>query len=219
MTPIRMAIIDYGLGNLFSIKHACEYAGMEAVISASPDEISASDGVILPGVGAFADAMDSLLSLKLDSLVKELAEKKKPLVGVCLGMQLLFCESNEFGAHSGLDLIKGQVRRFEHPNNNGTALKVPQIGWNRLIRKNSWDDSPLARLDDQEFMYFVHSYCCYPDDPAVVLSETDYGGEIFCSSLISGNIFGCQFHPERSARAGLKIYENIKNWIERGINH
>jgi glutamine amidotransferase len=218
MTHIRMAIIDYGLGNLFSIKHACEYAGMEAVISASADEIAGADGVILPGVGAFGDAITSLSALKLDTLIKELAGKNKPLIGVCLGMQLLFTESSEFGAYGGLDLIKGHVRRFENPQEDGRALKIPQIGWNRILQKNKWDGTPLAGLTENEFMYFVHSYCCYPDEPSVVLAETDYVNQVFCSSLIQGNIFGCQFHPERSARPGLKIYENIKKWIERGIN-
>jgi glutamine amidotransferase len=217
MTKLHMAVIDYGLGNLFSIKHACENVGMEAVITADPGEIKKSDGVILPGVGAFGDAMASLCSLKLDILIKELAADKKPLVGVCLGMQLLFTESNEFGAFGGLDLIKGQVRRFTNPQAGGVTLKIPQIGWNRIKEKNNWNGTPLIGLDDQEFMYFVHSYCCFPDDPAVILAETDYGGEVFCSSLILGSIFGCQFHPERSAGPGLKIYQNIKNWIERGI--
>lgn len=219
MATITMAIIDYGLGNLFSIKHACEHVGMQAIISASADEISAADGVILPGVGAFADAMDSLASLNLDTLIKELAAAEKPLIGVCLGMQLFMTDSNEFGACGGLDLIHGRVRRFENPRENGVNLKVPQIGWNRIIRKTGWDGTPLDGLADQEFMYFVHSFCCYPDDPAVWLAETNYGSEVFCASLLQGNIFGCQFHPERSAAAGLKIYENIKKWIERGITH
>lgn len=219
MTPIKMAIIDYGLGNLFSIKHACEHAEMEAVITASFDQIAAADGVILPGVGAFGDAITSLSALKLDSLIKELVQDKKPLVGVCLGMQLLFTESNEFGAHGGLDLIPGQVRRFNNPHDGDSKLKIPQIGWNRLIKKNTWDDTPLTGLIENEFMYFVHSYCCFPENEEVVLTETNYGTEVFCSSLMQDNIFGCQFHPERSAQAGLKIYENIRNWIERGINH
>lgn len=218
MAPITMAIVDYGLGNLFSIKHACEFVGMEAVISADHEEISSADGVILPGVGAFGDAMNSLASLNLDSLIKELADAGKPLVGVCLGMQLLMTDSNEFGAHGGLDLIPGQVRRFTNPQENGSILKIPQIGWNKILGKTNWDQTPLAGLTDQEYMYFVHSFCCYPDDPGVVLAESNYGGEVFCSSLFKANIFGCQFHPERSAKSGLKIYENIKNWIERGIN-
>ncbi len=219
MAVIRMAVIDYGLGNLFSIKHACEHVGMEAVVSNTPDVIANADGVILPGVGAFGDAMASLSSLKLDVLIKELADDRKPLVGVCLGMQLLFTKSNEFGAHTGLNLIQGQVRHFENPVDVDKKLKVPQIGWNRIHARNQWEGTPLTGLIDNEFMYFVHSYCCFPDDPAVMLAETNYGGEVFCSSLIQESIFGCQFHPERSAGPGLRIYQNIKNWIERGINH
>jgi glutamine amidotransferase len=226
---IKAAIVDYGLGNLFSVKHACEHVRMQAIITSSKNEIFHADVVILPGVGAFGDAMSALKRLDLINPLKEIAASDKPLVGICLGMQLLMTESFEFGRHKGLGVIEGPVVKFEDPVGAFGKLKVPQIGWNRIYGKtrqrtrqqgkgtiqDSWSESPLQGLHDGEFMYFVHSYYAKPEDPEVVLSSSRYGNIEFCSSLSHRNIFSSQFHPERSGPQGLHIYRNVASLIQR----
>ncbi len=176
--PVRAAIIDYGLGNLFSVKHACEHAGMETTVTSLPPEILGADVVILPGVGAYGDAMEALNRLDLVSPLKEVAASDRVLFGVCLGMQLLMTESYEFGRHTGLGIIEGPVVRFDNPVGPAGRLKVPQVCWNRIFRINgapgqdSWANSPLRGLPDGEFMYFVHSFYPKPVNPAVVVSVT-----------------------------------------------
>jgi glutamine amidotransferase len=221
----RIAIVDYGLGNLFNIKHACQYAGMKADVTSSKDDIFKADAVILPGVGAFGDAMASLKRLDLVDPLKELAEIGKPLIGICLGLQLLLTSSNEFGEHKGLNVIKGKVRRFESPVASDQILKIPQVGWNRISlpvyeKKDcrlEWEDTLLEGIKNNSFMYFVHSYYGVPDNPSVILTETIYGDISFCSSLKYKNIYAFQFHPERSGTNGLKIYENLHSFIKKNI--
>jgi glutamine amidotransferase len=219
--PVRVAIVDYGLGNLFSVKHACEHAGMEATITSLPKEILGAEVVILPGVGAFGDAIEALRRLDLVSPLREVASSDRFLFGICLGMQLLMTESYEFGRHSGLGIIDGPVVRFENPAGLSGKLKVPQVCWNRIYRvdgktsENPWANSPLEGLTEGEFMYFVHSFYPKPTDGAVVLSVTRYGHIEFCSSLRYGNIFASQFHPERSGPRGLQIYRNIASLIAK----
>ena len=215
--PVKVAIVDYGLGNLFSVKHACIQAGIQPLITSSKQEILNAEAVILPGVGAFGDAMTALQKFDLVSVLKDIAETDKPLIGICLGMQLLMSESYEFGWHEGLDIIKGTVKRFENPNEGEKCLKVPQVGWNRVYQFREWVDTPLAHLANGEFMYFVHSYCVYPENQQVILSVTQYGNLKFCSSLIRGNLFACQFHPERSGQAGLRIYHRLRETIALGV--
>ena len=205
----RVAIVDYGLGNLFSVRYACAQSGMEGFITSSRQEILEADGVILPGVGAFGDAMAALTALDLVSPLKDVAASGKPLVGICLGMQLMMSESHEFGFHEGLDLIKGTVVRLDEGQHEGQAVKVPHIGWNQIQPAAAWTGSPLATLRAGTFMYFVHSYHVKPADPSCVLSVTPYGGSEMCSSLTRGNIFACQFHPERSGPAGLRVYGSL----------
>lgn len=218
-----VCIVDYGLGNLFSIESACHWAGMDAKVSASPQEILKSDVVILPGVGAFGDAMDALHRLDLVEPIKEVARSQKRLVGICLGMQLLMTESYEFGTHQGLGLIDGAVVRFNEGTGPDRRLKVPQVGWNRIFKapptlgssqqgnteNDRWSGTPLHGIADGEHLYFVHSFYVEPQDPEVVLSVTRYGETGFCSSMQFGNIFAAQFHPERSGQWGLEIYRNI----------
>lgn len=227
MTPtvsagIRAAVVDYGLGNLFSIKRACEHAGIEVLITPQKDDILAADVVILPGVGAFGDAMAALRRLDLVNVLREVAESGKPLVGICLGIQLLMNESYEFGVHQGLGIIEGPVVRFENPRQEGRVLKVPQVQWNRIFcangqlpKEKAWSNTPLEGVEDGEFMYFVHSYFVRPTDPSVVLSVSRYGSIEFCSSLRHRNIFACQFHPERSGAVGLQVYRNLFKTICR----
>ncbi len=214
-TPV-VAVVDYGLGNLFSVKHACEYAGMQAIVTSSSNEIKAADAVILPGVGAFGEAMKSLEALGLVSVLKSIAVSSKPLVGICLGMQLLMTESFEFGRHKGLGIIEGSVACFNAPRDGERVLKIPQVGWNRIHPTRSWQDSLLGGLEDGTFMYFVHSYTVQPKDPQVVFSRSSYGDNEFCSSLGKGSLFACQFHPEKSGVKGLELYKNLKKAIKNG---
>lgn len=215
----NVAIVDYGVGNLFSVKHACNSVGIQAGITSHKQEILSADAVILPGVGAFGNAIESLRKLDLIHVLKDVATSSKPFVGICLGMHLLMDESEEFGSHQGLGIIKGSVIRFDNPVDvSEKRLKVPHVGWGRIhrnidIRGNSWKSSMLEGLSDGEFMYFVHSFYVKPENSNIVLSNTQYGNIEFCSSLQSRNIFACQFHPERSGLQGLKIYSKLAFFI------
>ena len=208
-----VAIVDYGLGNLFSVMQACEHAGLRGFLASAANEIAEADAVILPGVGAFGDAMASLHRLDLVEPLRDAAASGKPLFGICLGLQLLMEESEEFGAHRGLGIVRGDVVRFGTPKESGRTLKVPQVGWNRILEANHqeataglWKDSPLEGLSDGTFMYFVHSFYVRPEVSELNVSTTRYGDVDFCSSLKTGNIFACQFHPERTGPEGLRIY-------------
>lgn len=217
----RIAIVDYGMGNLFSVKRACEHFGMHAAITSSFKDIESADAVILPGVGAFGDAMKNLEELNLVGLLQDTAAQNKPLVGICLGVQLLMEESFEFGRHKGLGIIKGRVVKFDHPVEGNRELKVPQVGWNRINKakrpsgQDAWQATLLEGIKDGAFMYFVHSYIVQPSDPEVIISTTKYGHIDFCSSLGRKNIFASQFHPERSDFEGLKVYRNLACLIQR----
>lgn len=208
-----VAIVDYRLGNLFSVQRACEFAGLKAHITSSPEVILRADAVLLPGVGAFGDAMATLRQLDLVSVLHEVAVSGKPLVGICLGIQLLMTESYEFGRHRGLGLIEGVVHRFDEPEEYGRRLKIPQVGWNRIRAVQEWRGSLLDGVPDNSYMYFVHSYIVHPQDQSVVISTTRYGDTEFCSSLRLGNVFACQFHPERSGAAGIRFYQNLQRTL------
>lgn len=213
MTQIKkIAVVDYGMGNIFSVKHACEFLGAEVYLTSSQTDLLAADGVILPGVGSFGDAMRALNQLDLVSVLRDIAAMGKPLMGICLGVQLLMTESFEFGRHPGLKIIEGEVVRFENENKK-KLLKVPHIGWNQIYapKGRSWTKTPLECLNDGDFVYFVHSFYARPRNSNVILSMSEYGGIPFCSSIQSGNVFGCQFHPEKSGPAGLKILKAFLN--------
>ena len=194
-----IAIVDYGVGNLFSLKSSFAYIGHEARVTGDREEILSADRIVLPGVGAFGDAADKLRATGLDEAVLEAAQRGKPLLGICLGMQLLFDEGEEFGLHRGLGLIPGRVvsmRPAVPP-----SLKLPQIGWNglRLVRPH-----PLFRdVRDGEQVYFVHSFHG-TDCAGSLLATTEYGAEI-TAAVGRGCVMGCQFHPEKSGAVGLKI--------------
>jgi glutamine amidotransferase len=215
--PARVAIIDFGLGNLFSVKQACEYVGLQAQITSARKDVQSADAAILPGVGAFGDAMANLRKLDLVELLRDMAASDTPLMGICLGLQLLMTESYEFGRHQGLGIISGPVVRFDNPRQDGKILKVPQVGWNRIYRGQGdkteavdpWAGTLLDGLAEGECMYFVHSFIVQPEDPALILTTTRYGHIEFCSALRTGNTFACQFHPERSGPHGLRIYRNL----------
>lgn len=211
---MKVAIIDYQLSNLFSVKHAFDYLTIDSEITSDKSIISKCDAAILPGVGAFGDAMANLKQLDLINLIKEFVFSGKPFMGVCLGMQLLFSQSEEFGIHQGLDLIKGNVKKFA---SESKKLKVPQIGWNQIFQaQQNWNNSPLKETRNGEFMYFVHSYYVIPNNNNVILTNTTYEDIEYCSSLLSGNLFATQFHPEKSGPEGIKIY---KNWILQEKNN
>lgn len=207
----KVVIVDYQMSNLFSVVRAIEQIGFNPIISSSPKEIAVADALILPGVGAFEAAMENLEKLALIAPIKAFIESGKPFMGVCLGLQLLFETSDEFGQHEGLSLIKGTVKKFE-PSEGGKE-KIPQINWNTIESKsNTWKNTPLMHLKEKAFMYFVHSYYVVPTEEEVVLSSTPYCGIEYCSSIQQNNIFATQFHPEKSGELGLKIY---KNWLAK----
>lgn len=194
-----IAIIDYGVGNLFSLKSSFAAIGKEAVVTNDKNAIESASHIILPGVGAFSDAADKLRSTGMADLVKCEAGKGKPLMGICLGMQLLFDKSFEYGEYKGLGLIKGNIRPIAEVIPAG--LKIPQIGWNALeFRK----ETPIFRyIKNGDYVYFVHSFYAADCDEAIT-AVTDYGAPL-TASVQSGNVFGCQFHPEKSGDIGLNI--------------
>lgn len=194
-----IAIIDYGMGNLHSVSKAVERLGFNAVITSDEAEIAAADGAILPGVGAFGDAMDHLRASGLDGAVARFAETGKPLLGICLGMQLLFSRSEEHGSHEGLNLLPGDVVRFRG------SYKVPHMGWNRL---QFVQPSPLFSGIDEGHVYFVHSYHVQPGRPSDLLAATDYYQQV-TAIVGSGNVYGMQFHPEKSGPVGMKLLGNF----------
>ena len=208
---INIAVIDYGLGNTKSICSALEKSGVQVSLTNIRDEILLSDGVILPGVGAFAHAMERLTKLKLDDMIREFVKTGKPLLGICLGMQLLFDESTEFGVSKGLCIIPGQVQRLELCD--GSEEKLPHVNWSGICNKRiaDWDGTILDSIDGGEDMYFVHSYYAKPADFSDVLSLSRYGSLDFCSTVKLNNVYGCQFHPEKSAIAGLRVIDNFVN--------
>ena len=214
---IKVAVVDFEAGNLFSVQHACQTVGLRPVITNKPEDIRQAEALILPGVGAFGAAMENLHKLGLVEPLREFAANGKPFLGICLGMQILFSRSTEFGNHEGLSLIAGNVVKFPSVNGNGRRVKVPQIGWNRIFYpsevENTWDGTPLEQVINGEFMYFVHSYYACPLNSENVLAVTGYEGLKYCSAVIKGNIFATQFHPEKSAIEGIKIYRNWANKI------
>lgn len=194
-----IAIIDYGVGNLFSLYSSLQFIGAEAVITSSPEEIKKADKIILPGVGAFGDAADKLRLIGLDKIIRCEADSGKDIMGICLGMQLLFEKSYEYGEHDGLGLLPGKVVPIEGyiPAN----LKIPHIGWNRLIFKQK--NKLFRYISEGDCVYFVHSYYAASCDKYVIASA-EYGKEL-TAAVAKENIMGCQFHPEKSGEVGLNI--------------
>jgi len=194
-----IAIIDYGMGNLHSVSKAVERLGHEAVVTSSPETILRAEGAVLPGVGAFGDAMRNLRESGLDETVRRFHASGRPLLGICLGMQLLFSESEEYGPHQGLGLLPGRVVRF--PNDR----KVPHMGWNELRFVRS---DPLLEGLKPGHVYFVHSYHALPEEPGDLIAVTDYGGPV--TAIVGrGNLYGMQFHPEKSGTLGMALLERF----------
>jgi len=204
-----IVIIDYGMGNLRSVQKGLERVGCKAQVTREPQQIVSARGVVLPGVGAFSACMENLRRFGLVEAIREVVLQRKPFLGICLGFQLLFTESEEFGPQKGLDLFPGKVVGF-HPQN---GLKVPHMGWNRIVKKK---ESPfLQGISDGDYLYFVHSYYVTPADVSVVATTTTYGTS-FVSSIATDHLFACQFHPEKSQKIGLRILENFARFAEKG---
>jgi glutamine amidotransferase len=194
-----IAIIDYGLGNLRSVKYALDRLGVDSLLTEQAAALESAEAVILPGVGAFGEAMENLRQLKLVEPIRRVA-REKPFLGICLGMQLLFTNSQEHGLHGGLDIIPGDVVRFD------PGLTVPHMGWNQVEQAH---ESPLfGGINDGAYFYFAHSYFVQPADSMAAIGVTEYGGK-YASTVQSGQVFGTQYHPEKSGAVGLKMLENF----------
>jgi glutamine amidotransferase len=203
----KIVIIDYGRGNLRSVAKALERVGSGVEISSSPEALRRAAGVVLPGVGAFGDAMSSLRRLGLVRPLREAVASGKPFLGVCLGLQLLFEKGREYGLHRGLGVLGGVVERFP------LGLKVPHMGWNQVRHRKG---CPLfAGIGQDEAFYFVHSYRAEPSDGACVAGTTEYGPQPFASAVWKDNLFATQFHPEKSQAAGLKLYRNFWDLVRK----
>lgn len=205
---MNLAIVDYGMGNLHSVGKAVERLGYEGIVTGDEAAILAADGVLLPGVGAFGDAMEHLRASGLDAVVRQAAAGGKPLLGICLGMQLLFDESEEHGRHEGLGILPGRAVRFA----GGAGYKVPHMGWNRLAFLQP--DNPLLAGLDEGHVYFVHSYHVLPEQREDLLAVTDYGQPV--TAIVGrGNVYGMQFHPEKSGQLGMALLRNFLAIVER----
>jgi len=201
-----IAIVDYNMGNLASVRNAFKLLGEETVVESNPERFKEYDKLILPGVGAFGDAMEHLRERRMIEALREYAQSEKPMLGICLGMQLLFESSSEFGNHEGLGLIKGHVQefdtsRFSHP------LKVPHMGWNRMFTSQH---SLFENLDEAHYLYFVHSFHVVCENEDDIIGESEYGYK-FTSAVAHNNIMGIQPHPEKSHKNGLAILKNFIN--------
>ncbi|MEK7598944.1 MAG: imidazole glycerol phosphate synthase subunit HisH [Patescibacteria group bacterium] len=203
----EIAIIDYGLSNLYSISKALRCFTDNVFITDELSGLNSADAVVLPGVGAFEEGMNGLKTRGLENGLKEFVNFGKPLLGICLGAQLMLSRGYEFGAFDGLDIIKGEVVRFPELKD----AKIPHIGWNEIYPQETgqWDKTIFDFSAKKANMYFVHSYIMKPSNKENIFALSNYGGHEFCSALRSGNIYGCQFHPEKSGEEGLKIIENF----------
>ncbi|MBT5986536.1 MAG: imidazole glycerol phosphate synthase subunit HisH [Nitrospina sp.] len=206
-----IAVIDYGMGNLRSVQKALEFVGAKVIVTHDPDLILSADSVVLPGVGAFKDCMANLNKLSLIDPIRKFIDSGKPFLGICLGLQVLFEESEEYGPVPGLGILPGKVVKFidgSSDTRKGPQIKIPHMGWNQIkVKKNA----PLfAGVGDSPYFYFVHSYYVVPEDPEMVATVTHYGIE-FVSGIQHKNIYAFQFHPEKSQTLGLSILERFSN--------
>ncbi len=203
-----IAIIDYGMGNLRSVQKGFEHVGFQAEVTRDLQRIASARGVVLPGVGAFNACMENLRRFELVEAVQEYVRQKKPFLGICLGFQLLFSESEEFGRQKGLDLFPGKVVGFR----SSEQQKVPHMGWNSIEKQK---ESPfLDGIPNGDFVYFVHSYYVVPDESSIIATTTPYGSS-FASSIATDHLFACQFHPEKSQSVGLRILSNFARFAEK----
>lgn len=208
MSKPEVVVIDYGMGNLLSVRRGFEHCGASVAVTADPDVIQSAPRVVLPGVGAFIDGMHELRRAGLDNVVREVAARGTPLLGICLGMQMLLDESEEFGSTKGLGLIPGQVIAIPATTTEGRPQKIPHIGWNALtypVGNKNWDETLLRKVKQGEAAYFVHSFMANPANQSHRIADCLYGGQRVAAAIQHGNVFGCQFHPEKSGEVGLTI--------------
>lgn len=198
-----IAIMDYGIGNLGSVKNALDHLGLDNVITSDKNIILSADKIILPGVGAFSDAINTFRSYGFDKVIDEAFKKNTPILGICVGMQMLFERDYEYGTHKGLGILKGEIIRFNDLN-NGVKYKIPHMGWNQI---KVVDDNPLLKGLDGKYVYFVHSYYCPSSSDAIAM--TNYAGINYVSAVRRGNVYATQFHPEKSGDVGLQILRNF----------
>lgn len=203
-----VAIIDYDAGNIKSVEKAFQYLGADTKVTRDPKEIVSADRVVLPGVGAFGDAMKRLNEYDLIPTIKEVVSKDLPFMGICLGQQLLFDSSEEADGVSGLGILRGNLRRIPDKDAAGNSYKIPQIGWNSL--KFPKEGRLFKGIDEDSYVYFVHSYYLHAEDRNIVTASCDYNVPVD-ASVEAGNVFACQFHPEKSAEVGMQI---LKNFLE-----
>ena len=208
----RIALVDYGAGNLRSVAKALERSDLEPVITGDPAIVRGADGVLLPGVGAFRDAVSALAAAGLVDAIRDVTENHdRPYLGICFGLQLLFDEGEEHGRTPGLGILSGKVSRFPEKDESGEPLVVPHIGWNEV--RFTGDHPMIEALPERDNYYFVHSYRPVPTDPELVVGHTNYGGE-FAAAVARGNIFAVQFHPEKSQSAGQRLLDAYRVWLE-----
>ena len=207
----RIALVDYGAGNLRSVAKALERSEMEPVVTADPAVVRDSDGVLLPGVGAFRDAMNALERAGLADAIRDVTNHGRPYLGICFGYQLLFDEGEEHGLTPGLGRLAGRVTRFPEKDANGENLLVPHIGWNEV--RFEGDHPMIEALPPVDVYYFVHSYRPEPSDAEIIVGRADYGGP-FAAAIAKDNIFAVQFHPEKSQSAGKRLLDAYRGWLE-----
>ena len=202
-----VSIVDYGAGNLFNVQRALEHLGAKVERVTRPEQIPTADRIVLPGVGAFGKAMQQLRQRRMVPALREFAASGRPFLGICLGMQLMLDESEEFGTTPGLGIVPGRVESIPSTDTEGKPLNVPHIGWAPIhpATKGNWSETPLEATPPGEAFYFVHSLVVRPQRPEDIVAECNYGGHSLTAAIANGNCFGCQFHPEKSATAGLKL--------------
>jgi glutamine amidotransferase len=207
-----ITIADYGVGNLFSVRSALEHCGATPVMATTYEEVLAADRLLLPGVGAFGDAMEGMRRTGMLDAVSDFAAKERPLLGICLGMQMLLSDSVEFGMNQGLGLIPGHVVSIPDTGIDGIPHRIPHAGWGPIFSSGTntdWGSSLLEGIAQNTAFYFVHSFHSVTDDPSHLIANCDYDGQAIGAVVQNGSVFGCQFHPEKSAEAGLSVIKNF----------
>jgi imidazole glycerol-phosphate synthase subunit HisH len=206
--PEKVTIVDYGMGNLLNVARAFTHIGADVSIIEDPSTVSNAERLVVPGVGAFRDSVNAVRARGFDDAIRSFGSTGRPFLGICVGMQMLFDASEEFGEHAGLGIIPGRVKAVPARTTGGAAQRVPHIGWNGLVNPDSarhWRSTLLEGAPLDVAMYFVHSFAAVPDDPAVRLADCVYGGHRICAAIQDDNIMATQFHPERSGELGLNV--------------
>lgn len=214
MKPSHVTIIDYGISNLLNVVRAFEHCGAKTSIAETPEDVVDAERLVLPGVGAFADGMEGLKTQNLVEPIKAFCKSGKPFLGICLGMQMMLDESEEFGRHAGLSLIPGRVTPIPREGSDGVPHKIPHIGWNELVlppRRPDWRNTILGAVEPGTPMYFVHSFMAVPEDDRHRLADCLYDGQRLAAAIHRDNLYGCQFHPEKSGEMGLRILREFLN--------